>query len=173
MTTIKTKKFTLRPLKKSDAKDVVAAVNNWNVIKYISNLPFPYELKDAQTWLASVVANTKKVPRENFVLGIEKDGHIVGVLGLHGIKKEHKAELGYWLSENCWGQGIMSEAVKIFMTFVFKEFKLKRICANAYPNNKASMRVMEKVGMKFEGVERKGALKNGKYVDLHVFAKVK
>lgn len=67
----------------------------------------------------------------------------------------------------------MTEAVKKFMTHIIKEFKLRRIASYAYEQNKGSMKVMEKAGMKFEGIAKKYALKDGKFLDCHVYAKVR
>ncbi|KKQ04406.1 MAG: Acetyltransferase [Candidatus Moranbacteria bacterium GW2011_GWE2_36_40] len=81
--------------------------------------------------------------------------------------------MGYWLAEKYWGKGLMSEAVKKFMAHIFTKFSLRRIYAYAYARNKGSMRVMEKVGMKFEGIAPKYALKDGKYIDCYIYARVK
>ena len=173
MEIIKTKKFILRPYRMSDAKVIEPLLNNWNVEKNLSTLPFPYELEHAKGYIKKTNGEMKKKDTENFVYVIEIDGKAAGAIGIHHIKHSHKAEMGYWLAENHWGNGIMTEVVKKFMALVFAKFKLRRICAKALEGNKGSMRVMEKVGMKFEGIEKKGALKDEKYIDLHVYAKVK
>ena len=173
MEMIKTKRFTLRPYKMSDAKEIAPLLNNWNVTKNLSNLPFPYETVHAQEYIRKISTEMKKKDIKNFVLVIVIDGKVSGAVGIHHIEAGHKAEMGYWLAENHWGQGIMPEVVKEFMALVFPKFKLRRIFARAYAHNKSSMRVMEKVGMQFEGIERKGALKSGKFIDTYVYAKVK
>lgn len=173
MKIIKTKRFVLRPINLKDAKDLARNMNNWNVIQYLSSLPFPYELKHAKQFTGKIEKEMKKEKPVDYVMVIEVDGEVIGAVGAHKIVPAHKAEIGYWLAENHWGKGIMPEAVVKFMAHIFAEFKLRRIYAYAYAHNKGSMRVMEKVGMKFEGVQRKHALKNGKYVDCHVYAKVK
>ncbi|NTW27666.1 MAG: GNAT family N-acetyltransferase [Candidatus Moranbacteria bacterium] len=173
MEIIKTMKFVLRPFRKSDAKDVVAAVNNWNVIQYLSNLPFPYGLQDANFWLNKILKRAKDDRVADFVFAIEVNGKVVGAIGIHNIQHEHKGELGYWLAESQWGKGIVSEAVEKVTKFAFKELGIRRVYARVYPSNNASMRVLGKCDYKFEGIEKKGALKNKKYIDTHVYAKVK
>ena len=172
MEIIKTKRFILRPYKMSDAKEISKVLNNWNVVKNLSNLPFPYELEHAREFIKRTSAEMRKKDGKNYVLAIEIDGKVSGAIGIHSIAPGHKAEMGYWLSENHWGQGVMPEAARKFMSHVTKKFQLRRIYARAYAQNKGSMRVMEKVGMKFEGIEKKGALKKGKFIDTHVYAKV-
>jgi RimJ/RimL family protein N-acetyltransferase len=173
MKTIKTKRFLLRELSLNDAKDLAKNLNNWNVIKNLSQLPFPYELKHGKQFAGRIEKEMKKEKPKNFLMVIEIDGEVVGAIGAHDITHGHKAEMGYWLAEKHWGKGIMSEAVAKFMTHVFPQFKLRRICSYAYAHNAASMKVLEKVGMQFEGISRKYALKDGKFIDCHIYAKVK
>lgn len=173
METIKTKRFTLRPISLKDAKDLAKNINNWNVIQNLSALPFPYELKHAKQFCGRISKEMAKEKPENYVMVIEIDGEVVGAVGLHHIVHSHKGEMGYWLAEKHWGKGIMPEAVKKFMAHTIRKFKLRRLHAYAYAHNKKSMKVMEKVGMKFEGVLLKYALKNGKYMDCHMYAKTR
>lgn len=173
MKTIKTKRFILRPMRLKDAKDLTKNMNNWNVIQYLSSLPFPYELKHAKQFSGKIEKEMKKENPNDYVMVIEINGEVVGAVGAHHVMHKHKAEVGYWLAEKHWGQGIMPEAVKKFMAHIFTEFKLRRIYSKVYAFNKPSMRVMEKLGMQFEGIERKGAFKNGKYIDCHIYAKIK
>ncbi|HBP01216.1 MAG: Acetyltransferase [Candidatus Moranbacteria bacterium GW2011_GWE1_49_15] len=174
MEIIKTKRFVLRTPKMSDAKDVAKNINNKNVSRNLSSaVSFPYVPKDAKQYIGKVLKELKEERPSSFILYIEIEGEVVGSIGAHHIEQGHKAEMGFWLAEQHWGKGIMPEAVEAFMKHVFKKFKLKRIFAKAYAHNKGSMRVMEKVGMEFEGIEKKGALKDGKYLDCYVYAKVK
>lgn len=173
MKIIKTKKFILRPISKKDAKDLVRNMNNWNILRHLSQIPFPYGLKHALEFSGKIEREMKKEKPANYVMVIEIKGEVVGAVGAHHIMNGHKAEMGYWLAEQHWGNGIMPEAVKKFTSHIFSKFKLRRIYAQVYPSNKASMRVLEKVGFQFEGVERKGALKDGKYIDCHIYSKIK
>lgn len=173
MKTIKSKKIILRRFRKSDAKNIAHALNNWNVVKNLSNLPFPYTLDDANFWLSKIADYGKGKAPTNIVFCIEKDGKAAGAIGLHEIEKNHKAEMGYWLSEEYWGQGIMSEAVGLVVKLGFAELKLRRVYSRVYLFNPASARVLEKRGFAFEGIEKKGAKKGEKYIDCKVYSKVK
>jgi len=157
----------------SDARDVVAVLNNWNVVKNLSVVPFPYIIADANEYLKKITTEMKKKDRKNFVLTIEIDGKVSGAIGIHSIVRGHKAEMGYWLAEPYWGRGIMSEVLKKFVPLAFKNFSLRRIYAKAYSFNKGSQRVLEKAGFAQEGMEKKGILKNGKFIDAYLYAKVR
>lgn len=173
MNIIKTKKFLLRPYRITDAKEVARALNNWNILRNLASLPFPYKEKDAIDYIKKTSEEMKKKNPSDFVMVIEISGKPAGALGVHHIEHSHKAELGYWLAENYWGQGIMPMAVKKFLAFTIRKFKLRRVFARIYIHNKGSMRVAEKVGMEFEGIARKEMFKNGKYIDCATYAKVK
>jgi RimJ/RimL family protein N-acetyltransferase len=173
MPIIKSKKFILRPIRKSDAPEIARLANDKTVYKNTAVLPYPYTIKDANWWIADTIKNYRKKKIEKYAFAIDIAGKFAGVVALEKIVPGHKATLGYWLGREYWGQGIMTDAVKLVSDFAFRQYKIKRLYAYAFPWNKASMRVMEKTGMKFEGVHRKNTLKNGKLVDDYVFAKVK
>ena len=104
---------------------------------------------------------------------IDIDGEIVGSVGIHKIAKSHQAEIGYWLAEQHWGNGIMTEAVKLITKLSFNELKLKRVYAYAFSFNKASQKVLAKAGFKFEGILKKNSKKDNKFIDDYLFAKIK
>lgn len=80
------------------------------------------------------------------------------------------AEIGYWLGEDFWGRGIMSEAIPIMVSYIFRNFQVNRIYACVLAGNTASMRVLEQTGFRPEAVLRKAAVKNNQPMDEHIFA---
>ena len=173
ITTIKSKKFILRPFKKGDEFSLAKNINNKKVIKNLLVLPFPYKLKDARYWVAKNLEEYKKKEPAMIGFAIDIDGEIVGSVGIHKIAKSHQAEIGYWLAEQHWGNGIMTEAVKLITKFSFNELKLKRVYAYAFSFNKASQKVLAKAGFKFEGILKKNSKKDNKFIDDYLFAKIK
>jgi [ribosomal protein S5]-alanine N-acetyltransferase len=170
---IKTKKFTLRPFRMSDAQSVQKHVNEKAIIRNLSNLPYPYALKDAKEWLNRKGQQYRQKEPDEIVFAIEIYSEAAGSIGIHKIVRGHKAEIGYWLGRKYWDGGIMTDAVKKVVEFGFKDLKLRRVSAIVYSFNKGSMRVLEKNGFKFEGVAKKDIKKNDKFIDAHVFAKVR
>ncbi|MDD5750378.1 MAG: GNAT family protein [Candidatus Pacebacteria bacterium] len=169
---IGTGKFILRPFRKGDEVSLRNNINNEKIVRNLAVVPYPYTIKMAEEWIAKNLkeAKKKKPLMVNFVIDI--DGEVAGAVGFSNIE-QHKAELGYWLARKYWGSGIMTDAVKQAGKFGFEKLKLGRIYAKVYPWNKGSMRVLEKNGFKFEGVLRKNALKHGKLIDEHIFAKIR
>jgi RimJ/RimL family protein N-acetyltransferase len=106
--------------------------------------PHPYTIEDAKKFLAKATAKNE---REEFYC-IDIEGSAVGSIGVHPGEDVHRltAEFGYWLAEEFWGQGIMSEVVPAFVKYCFEKFALTRMFATAHENNAASVRVLEKAG---------------------------
>ena len=81
--------------------------------------------------------------------------------------------LGYWLAEELWGKGIMTEAVKLVTEYAFQNLDLIRLQAGVLNKNPSSMRVLEKAGYVKEGILRRSVIKRGEILDEHVYAILK
>ena len=175
MTTLTTKtgKLILRPFKMSDANSVVRHANDKTIYRNLLTLPYPYTLKDARKWLKTVVPQYRRKNPEQIVFAVELKGEVIGSIGLHKIIRGHKAEMGYWLSREYRGRGIMTETIRSVTDYGFKKLGLRRIYASVFLFNKASMRVLEKNGFEFEGVLKKDAKKENYLIDCHLFAKTR
>ncbi|XOU94630.1 MAG: GNAT family N-acetyltransferase [Candidatus Kerfeldbacteria bacterium] len=167
-----TKKFTLRPFKKTDAKDIAKFINDKTIYMNTLHIPYPYRLKDAKEWLAKIIPQYRKEKSRSFHLAIEINKEVVGCVGLMEIQGGHKAELGYWLARKHWKKGIMSEAVKEMILYGFKRFVLVRIYAHVFKHNKSSQKILIKNGFKKEGIAKKGIIKDSKFLDEILFAKI-
>ena len=172
MIIIKSNKFILRPFKRGDESSLKENINNKKIYRNTLSIPYPYTLKDAKDWITKNLKEMKRKRPNMINFAIDINGEVVGGIGLRKIEG-HKAEIGYWLAEKYWGQGIMTKAVKLVTEFGFKKLKLKRIYAYVFSWNKASMKVLEKAGYKLEGILRKDVKKNNKFIDTFLFAKVR
>ncbi|HDZ54174.1 MAG TPA: N-acetyltransferase [Candidatus Nealsonbacteria bacterium] len=172
MPTIHSKQFILRPLRKGDEESLTKNINSKKIARNTLRIPYPYKKKDARFWINHNLKLQKKKKRTEINFAIDINGKIIGGIGLDKIEV-HKAEIGYWLGEKYWGQGIMTFAVKLVTKYAFTKLGLKRVYADVFPFNKASVRVLEKAGYKYEGRLRKDVLKDNKLMDHLLFAKVK
>lgn len=170
---IKSKKFILRPFKKGDEKSLIDNINDKDIYRYTLRIPHPYKKKDAKKWIEYCINESRKKIQKEIVFAIDIDGEVIGAIGFHNIEKNHKAEIGYWLGKNNWNKGIITESAGLVTEFGFKELKLKRIYAPIFVQNKASARVLEKNGYKFEGLAKNYHLKEGRLIDVFIYAKVK
>ena len=162
---------TIRPWRLDDADSLARHANNrkvWIALRDI--FPHPYTIEDADTFLRSVI-NSEPVT----LFCVEANGAAVGGIGIRIGTDVHRrtAELGYWLGEEFWGGGIMTEAVGAFTDFCFQNFSLRRIYAEPFANNPASARVLEKAGFTFEGRLKNNVLKDGELLDSLLYARTK
>ena len=167
---IRTKRLLLRQYKKGDEESFLANINNPKVSRWTSGIPYPYSKGDLETW-QNILAKRQGKTEISFV--ITRENEVIGGVSLRGIRKGHKARIGYWLGEAYWGQGFMVEAIYAITKLGFEQFGLHRIEAKVFLPNKGSKRVLEKAGFRLEGLLKKEYLKDGKFIDAYLFAKVK
>jgi RimJ/RimL family protein N-acetyltransferase len=168
---LKLKRCTIRDWRLDDAESLARHANNRNVSRNLRDrFPHPYGIEDAKEFIQRAMSGQ---PEQNFC--IEIDGAAVGGIGFRFGEDVHRhtAEFGYWLAEEFWGKGIMTEAVTAFVNYCLGNFPLNRMFASAYANNPASARVLEKAGFVFEGRLRKNVVKDGEVLDSLLYAKTK
>lgn len=157
----------------SDAHDLATALNNKSIQDHLRDgIPFPYTEADAADYIDSVLTASTDA---QYVWAIQTGGKAIGSIGIFRKENVHyrTAEMGYYLAEPYWGQGIMTEAVKEACRFVFAHTDIVRIFAEPYAHNSASCKVLEKAGFQLEGVLQKNAVKNGEIVDMMLYALIK
>ena len=157
----------LRRWRPDDLDALVRHANNWNVwLTLRDRFPHPYTADDGRAWLES--ASQEDPPGS---LAIVVGGEAVGGVGivLGGDVNRHTAELGYWLGEAQWGQGVMTAAIRRFQPWVCDTFGVARLFAHVFASNPASARVLEKCGFLREGVLRRHARKDGALFDEYVY----
>ncbi|HOO27569.1 MAG TPA: GNAT family protein [Lachnospiraceae bacterium] len=163
----------IRKWKKSDAKSVAKYANNENIAKNLRNVfPYPYTLADAEGYVYDCV---ERGDDRRLVRAIEVNKEAVGSIGIFlGCDvAEKSAELGYWLAEKYWKQGIMSSAVKQLCAEAFLTFDLVRIYAEPFSYNEGSKAVLKKAGFTYEGTMRSSVFKNGRMFDQCLYSLLK
>ncbi len=160
----------IRSLMTSDDVSLARHADNRKVwLNLRDAFPHPYTLSDAREFIR---ASLELEPECRFA--IEVGGEAVGCIGfmLHGDVERVGAEIGYWLSEEHWGRGIMTQAVRAVTALAVERHALTRVYAVPYEWNPASFRVLEKAGYVLEGRMRRSALKDGKVIDQLLYAYV-
>jgi [ribosomal protein S5]-alanine N-acetyltransferase len=155
---------------KADVPSVVHHANNINVAKHLRDrFPHPYTRADALAFLTHAGATE---PPAN--LAIEVGGAAVGGIGyVRGSDIErYSAEVGYWLGEEYWGRGIVSEALELVTRHLFSEVGLLRLFALPLADNAGSVRVLEKAGYQREGLLRASCVKYGERRDQLIYARI-
>ena len=168
---IEGKRVILRNWSLSDAKELKGVVQDKEIPRF-TRVPVPYKLNDAKKFIRECKEKGKKKIEIGFAIVEKKNKTIVGSLGIMKINKQcKKAELGYLLGKEHRGQGFIAEAVRLALGFCFGKLKLNRVRISCSTKNKASRKVIEKTGAKFEGVERQSIISgDGKTHNLRVYS---
>ena len=163
-------KIKIRTLKISDKTELAKLANNKKIWDNLRDyIPFPYTESDADFFIN---LTNKEDPKQTF--GIEYKGSLSGVIGLVIQKDVYQksAEIGYWIGEPFWGNGIATKAVELITEYGFHKLDLNRIYTGVFEYNVASMKVLEKNGFQKEGIFKNAILKNNKVFDEHRFYKL-
>ena len=166
-------KCRIRKWELSDAKDLAVALSNKKVQDNLRDgLPYPYTEQDGKEFISAMLSADES---ETFAFAITVDNMVIGSIGIFRQGNIHRqtAELGYYIAEEYWGKGIMTEAVKQICEYVFANSDIIRIYAEPFAYNIASCRVLEKVGFQYEGTLRSNAVKNGKVIDMEMYSLLK
>ncbi|QIB68037.1 GNAT family N-acetyltransferase [Aminipila butyrica] len=151
MKILETERLRLRPFELGDAEGLYAYAKNPNVGPHAGWKPH------------ADVAESRQIIEDLFMVNqawviVQKEtGRLVGSIALEPDKRRPEVasrELGYSLAEDCWGQGLMTEAAQEAIRFGFEELKLEIIAICTGPTNERSARVIEKCGFQYEGITR-------------------
>jgi ribosomal-protein-alanine N-acetyltransferase len=164
----KPRRPSIRPWAASDVESLIRHANNRAVWRNMRNrFPHPYTKKDARAWIR--FARSLK-PQSQFA--VDLDGQAVGGVGilLTDDIERISGELGYWIGEEHWGKGLATHAAREMTSYGFDKLGLHRVFATPFTRNTASVRVLEKLGFRREGVLVENAIKDGEIVSEVVYA---
>jgi ribosomal-protein-alanine N-acetyltransferase len=150
-------------------EDVDFILKEWGdpVVTYYMTDEDPLETLEQAEELLLPLQTPEKLPHFKW-WGIEiKDGgHLIGTCGYcRWDKQHHRAEIGYDLWPDYWGQGLMPEVLQALIRFGFEKMDLNRVEATTHTENQRSQRVLAKLGFQREGLLREYYCRDGVYND--------
>ncbi len=152
---LETERLILRPMNEADIEAVYQMRRDDEIMRFIREPVV--DRKEAENWIGLISSRWAK-DKIGFCSVIEKQsGKFAGWCGLWQLKESGEIEVGYAVAKEFWGKGYASESAEAFLNYGFNELNLEKIVAVARQENTPSRRVMEKIGMKFDGI--------GKYYD--------
>jgi RimJ/RimL family protein N-acetyltransferase len=151
----------LRELSINDAP-AIADLMNYNISKNLYEVPEPYLVQDALNFIKKAHNDFESLKALHFAIKYKDMSELknnnypvlVGSIGLKNIDLiNKKADLGFWIGEKYWGRGIATECVRLIIKYAFScsDLGLREVIAYVFSENKASIRVLEKNGMKKKG----------------------
>ena len=163
---LQTERLILRSLTLEDAQDVQHLAGERDVAATLSNMPHPYEDGMAEEWMRSCSEKFEKNEALNFAITLKTEKQFIGGIEIRLDPEIENGELGFWIGKPYWRCGYCTEAAKVVVAYGFEVLKLDRICAYHFEHNLASGRVLQKIGMHYEGCLEKYVQKWNKCEDL-------
>ncbi|SMF79353.1 ribosomal-protein-alanine N-acetyltransferase [Paenibacillus uliginis N3/975] len=171
--TIETERLILRQLRPEDSVDLYNYFSKDEVTEFYDLDSFT-ELQQAESLIR--IFNDRFITQQGIRWGItlKTEDKVIGTCGFHNWSKKHfKAEIGYELSPEYWGIGVMTEVLREVINFGYKELELNRIEAFTYPDNIKSRKLLEKSGLSEEGYLKKYYYVKQRFVDAVIFSIIK
>ena len=143
---LKTERLVIKSPEIDDKVELTQLINDYKVVQWLSNMPFPYKLEDAVVFIAQSQEKILKQEIKTYMIFHNKN--MLGGIELRDFN-ENSCELGYWLGKKYWGKGFATEAVGRLLELGFDELNLDEIYAAYKVGNEASKKVLEKSGFQF------------------------
>lgn len=151
-----TERLVLRSLEESDLPRLAKLLDVWEVVRWLVVVPYPYTRQDAQDFYAEINDPHVEEMEQFFALSLKNDDKLIGGVGLHPPRAidhdDGDLEIGYWLGVAYWGRGLITEAAKRVMEIGFSWPSTKALVSTTDPKNRASRRVLSKLGLRDLGL---------------------
>ena len=169
---LKTERLTLRPLASGDAEAMHRLVNDFEVVRNLEVVPFPYPRDLADDWIASTLAEIVAGTAYHLAITGDEAGNevLVGVIGLRLEKANRTGRLGYWVGRRFWGHGVATEAASRLIRWGLANLNIDRIVADVATDNPASAAVLRRIGLRQTGEGEGQFLARGRTAPLWLFA---
>jgi ribosomal-protein-alanine N-acetyltransferase len=165
---LETERLVLRELVTGDALDVFRVGGDDRVMRFYDMDTFVDEER-ALTFIEAQRARFECKQGVRWGIVLRSEDRVVGWTGFTPVA-EMRAEIGYVLAQHAWGSGFATEAVRAVVGHVFRTTDINRLEAYTYPENVASVRVLEKTGFRLEGLMREWGFWRGGFHDMQMNA---
>jgi RimJ/RimL family protein N-acetyltransferase len=162
-----TERLALRSLTLADAPDIQRLASAYEIALNTLSIPHPYPEEAAEEWIRS---HTETGEETVFAIALRDGDEFIGTIGLRVRRDYDRGELGYWIGVPYWGRGYASEAAREVMKYGFETLNLNKIFAAHFGRNPSSGRVMQKLGMQYEGTLRQHHKKWDEYLDAVMYS---
>ena len=172
---IETSRVLLVPLELGDGNELWDAVDGsrWHLERWLPWVPFNNAPEASVRYAEACVSDWDAGRAVRFAIRDRQSRELLGVVGLDSCVHLHRScELGYWLRRDATGRGIMTEAARACVDFAFARMAVHRIRCAAATDNSASLRVIARLGFRFEGIARQAELVGARWLDHAIFARL-
>lgn len=167
---LETERLILRPLKWEDREDMFAYGSDPEVTRYVTWYTHQ-KIEDTDEFIRTVLENYETGKLAPWAVEEKASGKMIGTAGYVGWQTRHfRGEIGYALARPYWNRGYATEITEPVLQFGWEQMKLIRIEARCMPGNIGSSKVMEKLGMQYEGLLRKHLYAKGSFHDAKMYS---
>ena len=166
---LETPRLVLRQIVDADAEALFRISSDPEVMRYYGRAP-EQSIDETMQRIEKITASIREFTSIRWALTLRESGELIGGAGFWRWNKQHfLAEIGYELLPAHWGRGLMTEALRPIFRFGFEAMELHRVEANIHPANRASARVLERLGFVQEGLLREAFCQDGLFTDNAVY----
>lgn len=155
----------LRPFVMDDAARVCELAGEEKLARKLLAIPYPYKIEMAEEWISQHPQNIERQRAHDLAIIDKSNMEVIGAIGLLFELKHQRADLGYWVGLPYWGQGFCTEAAKLMLKLAFVQYGCNKVQASCFQSNPASASVLQKIGMKKEGLKREHFFHWGRFED--------
>ena len=153
-----TKNLIIKKPSEKHLKSLIKELNNWNISKWLIEVPYPYSIDDAKYWV-------KKTKQDQYSLNIYLKNKLIGGVSLSNQRENSKWELGYWIGEEYWGNGYAIEACENLISYFFSNTNNSIIYASHMKDNIKSKKIIIKLGFKLVSSGKKFSISRNEMVE--------
>jgi ribosomal-protein-alanine N-acetyltransferase len=165
-----TERLILRAFTLEDVSELAALLNTPEIAATTLNIPYPYAESVAVEWISGHEERYTNGEGVSFAITLRETGALCGSVGLVVEARHRRAEMGYWTAVPLWSKGYATEAAQAVLNFGFATLGLNKIYASHFLHNPASGRVMQKIGMTYEGILRQHLCKGETFFDIPMYS---
>ncbi len=170
--TLETPRLLLREARLEDAIANFSLRTSPEVMRYMDTAS-PQTLADSEKKMRTIIGDFAQQKGINWIITLKGNETMVGYIGFWRLTLQHlRAEIGYALHQDHWGQGIMSEAMQAVLPWAFQSFQLHSIEANVNPENEASKKLLQRFGFQQEALFRENYFYKGQFLDSAIYGLV-
>ena len=167
---LSTERLLLRQMSDEDANDLFVLRSDKKVMQFIDR-PLAESTEDALQLIRKIQDSLNNNDGITWAIALKSESRLIGTIGFWRIIKEHyRAEIGYLISPELQGRGLMQEAMNIVLNYGFNEMKLHSVEANVNPANEASIKLLERNRFIREAYHKENYFSNGKFLDSAIYS---
>lgn len=170
---IETERLILRSLTEHDANRIEELAKDYDVVRTTLSIPHPYPKGSAKDFIKRVDEEENKGKFIGLSVIEKKSTELIGVINLSLTTQHQRGELAYWIGKPYWNKGYGTEAAQAMVVYGFEKLLLNKIFAASFTSNPGSFRILEKIGMTYEGTLKQHVIREGNYYDLAYYGILK